>query len=65
MDYQEKYFFKKELISKGMQVDELKDKQKWINVAKKIWYKQYKNIGYGSYLEGEMVVQGVLEVINK
>ncbi len=48
-----------------MQVDELKDKQKWINVAKKIWYKQYKNIGYGSYLEGEMVVQGVLEVINK
>ncbi|WP_219340221.1 TRAP transporter substrate-binding protein [Spartinivicinus marinus] len=55
--------FKQELIKNGMQVDDLEDKQKWINVAKNIWQKQYKYIGYGNYSQGKAVVENVLRVI--
>ncbi len=56
---------KKALIEKGMQILDLVDQQKWIDVARPLWDAYLRNIGYGDEAQGKAVIERILTIVGK
>lgn len=57
--------FKQRLLDNGMQILELEDKSKWIEVTHPLWEKSYRDIGYGKYEKGKALVDRILKIIRE
>jgi TRAP-type C4-dicarboxylate transport system substrate-binding protein len=52
---------KQQLLSHGMQIDELQDKPEWIKRSLSLWEEQYGLIGSGDPLLGKQIVDQALK----
>lgn len=53
------------LIKKGFTINELEDKEKWIQATRSVWEKYYKTIGDGDEELGKDIVDNALEIMSR
>ncbi|WP_159084733.1 TRAP transporter substrate-binding protein [Dongshaea marina] len=54
--------FKKILLERGMSIDELEDKERWIEASRPLWKQYYPYIGYGDPKKGKALINQVLQI---